>query len=189
MLAIDILDAKKFFTKAGQTLVDLTRRSVSFFGVDKQAGELYVVEPESEMRPDLIAHSLLGSIVSTGVLLKYNGISNPFSIEQRQVIRIPKSDDLEKFTVEPDNILANRSRKAVDIVKPKTAQDAKRIEYLRNRGALAVPPSVAIDESVRVVNGKIVFGSDVTSIKKEDCPDPISRARLKETLLKNKIFG
>ena len=189
MLSIDVLDAKKFFVKAGQTIIDLTRKSVSFLGVDKQAGQIYFVEPEVEMRPDLVAHSFLGSILYTGVLLKYNGISNPFSLEQGQLIRIPNSEDLEKFLVDPDNILANRSRKAVDIVKPKTAQDTKRIEYLRNRGALAVPPAVALDESVRVVNGRIVFGSDVTSIKKEDCPDPISRARLKETLLKNKIFG
>jgi hypothetical protein len=40
-----------------------------------------------------------------------------------------------------------------------------------------------------VVNGKIVFGTDVTSIKKEDCPDPISRTKLQATLLKNKISG
>jgi hypothetical protein len=189
MLSIDVLDAKRFFVKAGKQIVDLTRKSVSFFGVDKQAGEVYFVEPEAEMRPDLVANSLLGSIYYTGVLLKYNGISNPFSLVKDQMLRIPNSEDLEKFSVQPADILSNRSRKAIDIVKPKTVQDSKRIDYLRNRGALAVPPTVALDESVRVVNGKIIFGSDVTSVKKEDCPDPISRARLKETLLKNKIFG
>ena len=38
-----------------------------------------------------------------------------------------------------------------------------------------------------IANGKIIFGGDATSISKQDCPTPISRAKLKETLIKNKI--
>ena len=189
MLSLSIINAKKFFEKTTATVVDLTRRSVSFLGVDKVAGEIYIVEKDVEMRPDLIANSFLGSISYTCLMLKYNGISNPFSIAEGQVLRIPTGEDLDKMLVEPADITANRVKNTPDIVKPKTVQDAKRLDYLKNKGALAIPPNVALDDSVKVVNGRIIFGADVTSIKKEDCPEPISRAKLKETLLKNKIFG
>jgi len=189
MLSLSIINAKKFFEKASATVVDLTRRSVSFLGVDKIAGEFYVVEKDIEMRPDLIANSFLGSISYTCLMLKYNGISNPFSIAEGQILRIPTGEGLDKMLVEPTDITANRVKNTPDIVKPKTVQDAKRLDYLKNKGALAIPPNVALDDSVKVVNGRIIFGADVTSIKKEDCPDPISRAKLKETLLKNKIFS
>lgn len=50
-----------------------------------------------------------------------------------------------------------------------------------------VPPNIALDNGVKIENGRIIFGSDVTNLKKEDCTEPVSRAKLKETLLKNKI--
>jgi hypothetical protein len=188
MLILKVLQAKKIFDKLGTSVTDLTRRSISFLGIDKVGGELYAVEPEVVMRPDLIANSFLSSSANACLLMKYNGISNPFSINEGQILRIPKAEDLDNFLAEPENIIDNRVREAVDLVKPKTVQDAKRLEYLKNKGALAVPSNVALDDGVKVINGRIVFGADVTSIKKEDCPDPISRAKLKETLLKNKIF-
>lgn len=188
MLLLKILEAKKVFNKAGSQVIDLTRRSISFFGVDKQAGEFYAVEPEVVMRADLIADNFLSTSANACLLMKYNGISNPFSINEGQILRIPNAEDLDKLLVEPENIISNRVREAIDLVKPKSVQDTKRLDYLKNKGALAVPPNVALDESVKVINGRIIFGADVTAIKKEDCPEPISRAKLKETLLKNKIF-
>lgn len=188
MLNLKVLLAKKFFTKVNETVVDLTRRSISFLGVDKSGGEFYAVEAEVVMRPDLIANSFLSDSSNACLLMKYNGISNPFSIYEGQILRIPESESLDNLLAEPTNIIDNRVRDEIDMVKPKTTQDAKRLDYLKNKGALAVPPNVALNDSVKVVNGRIVFGADVTSIKKEDCPEPISRAKLKETLLKNKIF-
>jgi len=50
-----------------------------------------------------------------------------------------------------------------------------------------VPPNLALDSGVKLQNGRIIFGSDVTSVKKQDCTEPISRTKLKETLIKNKL--
>lgn len=50
-----------------------------------------------------------------------------------------------------------------------------------------LPPNIALDKGVKIENGKIIFGSDVTSVKKEDCTEPISRTKLKETLIKNRL--
>jgi hypothetical protein len=85
---------------------------------------------------------------------------------------------------------STRKKKRTQFIQPKTRQDANRLNYLQSvSGTTVAPPNVAKDESVKVVNGKIVFGADVTSIKKEDCPDPISRTKLQAQLLRNKIQG
>jgi hypothetical protein len=60
---------------------------------------------------------------------------------------------------------------------------------IAGNGTAVAPTTAAKDTSVTIKNGKVVFGSGVTSIKKEDCPDPISRTKLLSTLLKNKITG
>ena len=189
MLTLSTLTTKKFFEKAGQMIVDLTRRSVSFLNVKQRSGDVYIVEKELEMRPDLVAYSFLKDTSVTCYLMKYNDVSNPFSVHEGMVWRIPASDELRKMGAEPMDIASKRSRDNSNIIKPKSKLDQKRIDYLKNKGALAVPTNVALDDSVKVVNGRIIFGADVTSVKKEDCPEPLSRARLKETLLKNKIFG
>ena len=189
MLSLRTLLTKEFFTKNGTQIVDLVRRSISFLGVSKSTGEFYIVEKELEMRPDLIANAFLQDTAMACLLMKYNGVSNPFSIYEGQIWRIPDNEVLTGMLAKPQDIVSTRVREAVDIVKPKSKQDQSRIDYLKSKGALAVPTSVALDESVKVINGRIIFGADVTSVKKEDCPDPISRAKLKETLLKNKIFG
>lgn len=189
MLTLSTLRTKKFFEKAGQSIVDLTRRSISFLKVKQRTGDIYIIEKELEMRPDLVAHAFTKDTSMTCYLMKYNDVSNPFSVYEGMVWRIPAADELGKMQAEPIDILAKRSRDKSDFIKPKSKQDQKRIDYLKSKGALAVPTNVALDDSVKVVNGRIIFGADVTSVKKEDCPEPLSRARLKETLLKNKIFG
>lgn len=189
MLALKTIFSKKTFIKNGVEIIDLVRRSVSFFGVPKSTGEFYIVERELEMRPDLITKAFLQDSSLTCVLLKYNSISNPYSVHEGQVWRIPDNEVLSALSTNPENITDNRVREQSDIVKPKSKQDQKRLDYLKSKGALAVPTSIALDDAVKVVNGRIIFGSDVTSVKKEDCTEPISRAKLKASLLKNKIFG
>ena len=44
-------------------------------------------------------------------------------------------------------------------------------------------------KNVKIKDGKIVFGEDVTAVNKDDCPEPISRANLKKALIKNNLFG
>ena len=41
---------------------------------------------------------------------------------------------------------------------------------------------------IKYKNGKIIFGEDVTTINKENCPETLTRARVKEKLLQNQIF-
>lgn len=195
MLRLPMLLNKRSFTNpCGKTLVDLTERAVSFIGLRSNTGQPVLVDSDTAMRPDLIAHKFYGDPGKVDLLLKYNGYSNPFAIGENTVVVVPDSNILTKFSSKPPRPNFNEPRKKAANVKfePKTQKDKKRLEFLQNREGVSAPPvapNVALDKGVKVKNGQIVFGSDVTSVKKEDCPVPISRTKLIQTLIQNKIGG
>jgi hypothetical protein len=246
MLELKTLMNKQYFTKAnGDVVVDLIRRSVSFLGIRANSGKAYIVTEETAMRADLIANYFYQSSSYADLLLKYNGYSNPFSINVGDIIRIPSSENLLKYggSGKAIDIVSSRTKNSNFVFAPKSRKDQIRLAYLLNRGnttnsnlakllalltsgtvndstvsienigsqlasilqggsgavvgpltssyqggnVIPVPPNFALENGVKLQNGKIIFGADVTNIKKEDCPEPISRAKLKETLIKNKL--
>jgi hypothetical protein len=159
-------------------------------------GQYYQVEEGLQMRGDLISKAFYQSNSLMCLLLKFNSISNPFSLDLNDLIVVPDAKNLNLILVEPDKINgtddnwqnSTRKKKRASVIQPKTKQDQNRLNFLQSTANSQVAPTnIAKDTSVKVVNGKIVFGADVTSVKKEDCPDPISRTKLLATLLKNKI--
>lgn len=199
MLELRILQNKKSFTKLnGDVVVDLIRRAITFIGIRVKQGRTYIVEDGIEMRPDLISKAFYQNQNVMCLLLKYNGISNPFSINAGDYMKIPDDSILTSMSITPTDLngsndnwqTSTRKKKKTSLITPRTRQDKSRLDYLQSTALSTVaPPNVAKDDAVKVVNGKIIFGADVTSVKKEDCPDPISRTKLLATLTKNKIFG
>lgn len=197
MIELAILGKKGNFVKTnGDSVVDLTRRSVSFRGVTVNQGKTYVVEEGLQMRGDLISKIFYQTSSFLCLLFKYNGISNPFAIDVNDILKLPDGSVLSAMLSNPDKLngsdnnwtTSTRKKKKPQFIKPATKQDQKRLDYLTTKyGTAVAPTTVAKDTSIKVANGKVVFGSGVTSIKKEDCPDPISRTKLLSTLLKNKI--
>lgn len=200
MLTLSVLQNKRQFTKVnGDTVVDLIRRSVNFLGVLVGQGQAYIVEEGVQMRADLISKVFYQTTSLMCVLLKYNGISNPFSLDLGDMIRVPDNSVLTSMLATPADINgtpdnwqgSTRKKKRQSFIVATTAQDKARLAYLQqstNVNTIA-PPNISKDKSVKIVNGKIIFGADVTSVKKNDCPDPISRTKLQAALLKNNIFS
>ena len=76
------------------------------------------------------------------------------------------------------------------LLNPKTVKDKNRLNDLsKEREILPSNINKKGDKNVKVKDGKLVFGEDVTSINKANCPEPLSRARLKRSLIKNNLFG
>lgn len=271
MLNLKTLANKKTFTKAnGEVVVDLIRRAVSFLGIRANTGRAYIVTEETAMRADLISNYFYQDSSYLDLLLKYNGYSNPFSLNTGDVLTIPSAEMLGKFgsvggsgklngSAEilgangftssdgtsntngvngPNGSSRSRTKAVSLILSPKSKKDKARLNYLLQRSnatdanlaklnvlissgaikadaitgkllsalqggnfsgttpstaafqigtAVPVSPNVALDNGVKLQNGRIIFGSDVTNVKKEDCSEPISRTKLKETLIKNKL--
>lgn len=199
MLILNVLSNKYFVSKEnGDFLRDITRSSVD----RKKLAELtsrniVLVDSFSVMRPDLIANQVYGKQNNFDLLLKYNGISNPFSLEEGRILLVPDRDNLKSILKIP-NVIKDIGDVKIDnvesiFVNPKTTQDKKRLEMLKkqSKGNQVLPSNVNKkgDKNIKVKDGRLVFGEDVTAINKNNCPEPISRANLKKALIKNNLFG
>jgi hypothetical protein len=199
MIVSNILSNKYFVSKENKDFLrDLTRSSISPARLASVLSRNSVlVDSFSVMRPDLIAHQTYNDQNKFDLLLKYNGISNPFSLEEGRVLFIPSGDDLDSILKEPKEIKDIGNTEVDDIeaifVDAKTSQDQKRLEMLKkqSKGKEILPSNVNKkgDKNIKVKDGRLVFGEDVTAINKNNCPEPISRANLKKALIKNNLFG
>ena len=195
MLTTALLRVKNFFTKSnGDTIVDLASSTFSF---EKAAGApagTVIVKEEEAMRPDLISVRLYNDQKYYAPLLKYNGISNPFSLNPSTLLIAPAFMDLEKMIVSPKLIVEKGAdRPATNeskLLPAKTVKDKKRLEALKDKVKEIVPPNVNTsgNQNVKVKDGKVIFGEDVTQVAKDNCPVPISRARLIQQLTKANLF-
>ena len=192
MLISKILRSKLQFIKSnGDTLIDLISSTFDFNkGGTSNAGLIRVNEDEI-MRPDLISTRIYTESSKWDILLKYNGISNPFSINAGDILVSPTFNKMDLFVVEPNQIIEKGTDKTLNneskLINPTSVKDKKRVEALKDRVSELVPPNVNTSDSknVKVKNGKVIFGEDVTSINKDNQSIPLSRARLIQQLVKS----
>ena len=195
MLISRLLRLKNTFTKDnGDVIVDLTSATFSY-SKDSGIAESYIrVAEEEQMRPDLLSVRMYGEQSFYEALLKYNGISNPFAIEQYDLLLVPTYKSLERMMVAPKDVVdigaQQRESNEDKLLNPKTVKDKKRLDALKDRVKEIVPPNVNTkgNQNVKVRDGKVIFGEDVTQVNKENCPVPISRARLIQQLTKANLF-
>jgi hypothetical protein len=191
MLLSKILRAKRFFTKKnGDQVVDLISSSYDFEKTGTVEGFIRVQEDE-KMRPDLISIRMYSDQSKWDSLLKYNGISNPFSVDQGEIFIIPPFRGLEEMIIPPATIPEKGKELAktneTKLLAPKTVKDAKRIEALKTRVKEIVPPNVNTsgNQNVKVRGGRVIFGEDVTQAGVTTQNPSLSRARVIQQLSKS----
>lgn len=194
MLSSKLFQRKTFFTKPNsETVRDLVSSTFKFPEGNQVSGGVIAVSEFEAMRADLISLRMYSDHNNWDAILKYNGISNPFSINAGQILQIPVYNQIAGMYKSP-LIIQERGEKEArtinPIVNPVTDKDKKRIENIERKVGEALPPNISKkgDKSVKIKDGKLIFGEDVTTVNKENCPVPISRARLQNALLKNKLF-
>lgn len=198
MLFIKTLICKRYFTKPnGDTVLDLTISSIDKTAESPTEVSVTVVDQDNVMRPDIIAKKAYGDDGKLDFLLKYNGISNPFSIEPGDVLIIPEPYKMDSIIRTPDADEDYQYKTEIPqfnyIDQATKAADDKRLDLLaqkaRNRELL--PPNVNApgDTNIKYRDGKIIFGEDVTKVSDAKCPETVTRAKLKEKLMRSQIFN
>lgn len=195
MLVSKLLRLKNTFTKPnGDTIADLTSATFDYEKGNGLSDGYIRVNEEERMRPDLISVRMYSDQKYYEALLKYNGISNPFSIDLNDILLVPPFKNLESMMVGPKTVTdVGAQQKATNeskLLNPKTVKDKKRLEALKDKVKEIVPPNVNTtgNKNVKVRDGKVIFGEDVTQVNKDNCPVPISRARLIQQLTKANLF-
>lgn len=167
MIQIDILENKPTKIINGEEILDLTFRSLDE-EIVPGFSRVIVVNEEMVMRPDLVAHMYCGSHNKMGVLLKINSISNPFSLEVGDILYIPDSETVSKILRKPAETETSEIRRSFrkQLQERISKISEQRKEYLNSvdiSSAAVLPPNVVEegDEQFKVLDGKLIFGSDV----------------------------
>jgi len=167
MISIDTIENKPVRVINGEEILDLTFKSVNT-DINPGYARVILVTREMVMRPDLVAHMYCGSHNKVGSLLKINSISNPFSVDEGDVLFIPDSQTLRDIIAKPVEAETSEIRRSFrKLLQERISQvSEQRKEYLNSvqiSSAAALPPNVIKegDEQFKVLDGKLIFGSDI----------------------------
>lgn len=188
---LNSLDKKPLFKKQDGNIVrDLTKSMFDFKSNNYTSYNLFKVSIDYLMRPDLISQAVYNNTLYAEYILKYNGISNPFSLEEGDIILVPNLESAQKNTkaqegsasendpskrlrdsykyIDPTKIplrdtnLANFS----DRIFKQTAGGNKGTEIgVATQGIQdgALPPNIADEGTSQIVerNGRVYFGEGI----------------------------
>lgn len=172
---LNSIDQKPLFTKPDGTVIrDLTQSMLNLKSTSFSNFTVYKVPRDYRMRPDLISRAVYNDSLYTEIILKFNGISNPFSIDEDDIILIPNLDDAEDNIVTPQQIqmesAADKIRNAykyIDPLKyPKKGEKLKAYEQrdLSGGGSEELLPANlnrSGESQVSYRNGRVYFGPGV----------------------------
>jgi hypothetical protein len=163
------LDKKPLYTRPdGVKIKDLTNSMFNMKTGNYISYTVYKVPKEYEMRPDLISGAVYNNSQYTELILKYNGISNPFTIKEGDIILIPNLDSMKVIVAKASGSDVNgakairNSYKYIDPTKiPKNADS-----NYQNRPIAAenlLPSNIAEEGETQITyrNGRVYFGSSV----------------------------
>lgn len=131
--------------------------------------DIHIVREDDQMRPDLIAIKYYGDDEGTDLILKANGISNPFSIKEGQEIIIPDKDSVIRY-IQKTRKSKLGPREQFTNSKRMSQQDQKRKEFLKQKSATNpngssenLPPNVlkSTDTVKTFKNNKIFLGTNL----------------------------
>jgi hypothetical protein len=155
---------------AGQGITDLAKSSISTRDVDLKIRANIFATSDMQMRPDRIAYMAFGDLAKTGSILKFNSISNPFSVFEGQVFFIPDEPSInamfQQKTIE--NSTSNTNTNPVDVFRKnqeekifKLSEGRKKFleSTVKNPPAQILPPNLAQpdEESTIRKEGYVVF--------------------------------
>ena len=164
-----------------QYIKDLTK-SIFDFDIGTYINtSVYRVPKGFEMRPDLISYSVYNNTLYAEFILKYNGISNPFTIAPNDIILIPVLDEMKdhiKVTDKNNNsVEENRIRNTYKYIDPtKIPQKDKTSNTFNNRNLDnnqtdnkisikegSLPPNLTkeSDNGITYRNGRVYFGENI----------------------------
>ena len=191
MIVSKLLRTKSFIKNVnGESIADLMSATYKFDENGIALGNIFVSEFEV-MRPDLMSMKVYSEYDNWDVLLKYNGISNPFSLDLGEILLVPSINKIRKMIVAPTTVPEKgtepQKKNEQKIMNPKSDKDKRRLESLRTKVSEVVPPNVNLTgaQNVRVVDGIVLFGPDMSQNASSTQSNSLARSRVQDQL-KNK---
>lgn len=189
------LDNKPIFTRTdGIKIKDLTQSMFDLKANNYTKYDVYKIPKEFVMRPDLISKSVYNDSAYAEFILKYNGISNPFTINEGDIILIPDLDSarekLKNFTSGTESDKADQLRKSYKYIDPlKTPKKGEALTKFDARQIVnttegSLPPNLAAEGTSQITyrDGRVYFGEGTETCLKSG----ISQGEFLTSIIKNK---
>ena len=135
-----------FRTLKDKRIVDgkvvMTEPTTVFFNLNPDTLIEHTVSLHELDRPDLIALKYYSTDTMLDILLKFNGISNPFSINEGDILFIPVNITSFKKFIKPSRSSKETQKEKFLKQRRMTEKDIKRFEYLQSIAQVeALPPN------------------------------------------------
>lgn len=129
----EILKRKPIIIKNNEEIVDITTCSVQYINDNPYIIKQIIISEDMAMRPDLVSKIAYGRIDYVDILLKFNGISNPYSLNNGDILLIPELSYLINSLTMPStkNEYLDIINQYIDPNK-KYEVDSNKIEYDEN---------------------------------------------------------
>jgi hypothetical protein len=134
-----------------EEFIDLLSKTCDFSDISFSDDEIIIVNNNYVARPDLISLAIYGSDQYADIICKYNGISNPFELNENDIIRLPNAGNIQRmaqrFESKSDLISDSNS-----IISTKKYEHQKEINEKRSPNESVVgEENFVIDKSLGVV--------------------------------------
>ena len=145
--------------------LNMTLPSLLFVS-DKLHEYEYEVKSDEVCRIDLISSRFYGSDSYIDYILKYNGISNPFSITEGDILKMPDVGVGLKIFKEANILLSNSNPIRDQFINNKrlTKKDSRRVEYLQRKAnqkpngpSEILPPNILCSDKSNIKINKDVI--------------------------------
>lgn len=161
-----ILSQKPLFNKNGENIVDLTAGTIKYSG-DSVIINVILVDEHMQMRPDLAAYAAYGMSDNWDLIMKFNGISNPFSLEVGQYLLIP-------------DINYMNSQLITDTKSKSSPSEKVRNQYLDENKKSKIDPN-------KIIYDKMISNS-INNVSKFNLPPNIAEPGKKEVSFQDGII-
>lgn len=193
-------DTKKEIThpQTGVKYVDLLEKDIVYGDTNNgpQGVAYYLITADTAMRPDLISKSMYGNFDQVEKMLKFNGISNPLSLDEGDILIQWDIFSLERNMRSRNNEAAIKAdvRKQYITPEKKSKIDPALQEFNKRLQAkkipdTALPPNYANfgEKEVELRNGVMVFGANVSkSSNGAEGNEPLARTEYIKNLVNNR---
>lgn len=189
------LDSKPIIKKKdGTEITDLAAPSLNQ-DVTFTVLDYFMVRNNEQMRPDTIAQRYYGNIKNVEMLMKLNAVSNPFSIDEGDIMVI--ADPVTGRSAMINNAVVNRGDVRKQYFQPekegkpdpklKVFSQRQVVKPSKKKNGQALPPNYANpgDKELEIIGGKIVFGTNVSAGGTGTTDVPLEKQKFLDSLKNN----
>lgn len=165
MMNIHLFDLKSEMVERGITSLDFMENNfkVNYEDPKLVISKVFLIEDRHLCRPDMLSFDAYGSANYVDVILKFNHISNPFSMELYDLIVVPKLNTALKFyrkdQLKTEKILNDTKGLFIDPTRA-SKKDQERLKLLEQIAKKSKNGSTEIKPTNLLRDGEVPFSTN-----------------------------